>query len=70
MNVFRWIVGVFAALCLLGGIGSFLIYLSFKLDHWLVRARRLRHWLWLSFLLWFNVEIWGSVVRTVLNWNH
>jgi hypothetical protein len=69
MIVFRWVLGVFAGLCLLGGIVSFLIYILAELDHWLGRARRFRHWLWLSFLLWFNVEIWGSVIRTVIHWN-
>ena len=45
-------------------------YLGSRLDHWLVRARRFRHWIWLSFGLWFNIEVWGSVVRTLLSWNH
>jgi hypothetical protein len=69
MVVFRWVIGVFAGLCLLGGIVSFLIYILAEFGHWLVHARRFRHWLWLSFLLWFNVEIWGSVIRTVIHWN-
>ena len=70
MVIFRWIVGVFGALCLVGAVGSFLIYVSFSLDHWLVRARKFGHWLWLTFGLWFNVEVWGSVIRTIIHWNH
>jgi hypothetical protein len=70
MIVFRWVMGVFAVLFAIAGIGSFLIYLGSKLDHWLVRARRFRHWIWLAFGLWFNIEIWGSVVHTLVNWNH
>jgi len=35
---------------------------------WLARARRQRHWLWLVLLLWFNVEVWGRVVLTIVHW--
>jgi hypothetical protein len=69
MVVFRWIIGVFAALSAAGALACLVIYISFEVPIWLVRARRLRHWAWLAGLVWFNVEVWGSVLRTIVNWN-
>ncbi len=68
MNVFRWIVGVLAALTALGSLVSFGVYIGSNNDVWLERARRFRRYLWLAFLFWFNVEVWGKVIYTIVHW--
>jgi hypothetical protein len=35
---------------------------------WIQRARTLRRGLYLALLLWFNLEIWGRVVWTIVTW--
>ncbi len=62
MTVFRWIIGVLAALMAVGALfGLFVLGVAFDSRLWLDRARRLRRWIWLAALLWFNVEVWGRV---------
>jgi hypothetical protein len=68
MVIFRWIIGVIAALMASGSIVSFVIYVSAGIDVWLDRARQFRRWLSTAALLWFNVEIWRSVVLLIINW--
>jgi hypothetical protein len=69
MIVFRWIVGILGAFFAVGALFSFVVYIAFEAQLWLERARRLRHWLWLLLLLWFNIEVWGSVLRTIIRWS-
>ena len=68
MLIFRWTIGVIAALLALGGIGSFVVYVAAGIDVWLERARHFRRWLSSAALLWFNVEIWRSVVLVIIHW--
>jgi hypothetical protein len=68
MTIFRWIIGGFAALFALGSVLSFVLFMAFDIEVWLQRARMFRHWLYLVLLLWFNVEIWGRVVLTIIHW--
>ena len=68
MVIFRWTIGLIAALMALGSVGSFVIYVSAGIDVWLDRARQFRRWLSTAALLWFNVEIWRSVVLLIINW--
>jgi hypothetical protein len=68
MVIFRWTIGVIAALLALGGIVSFVIYVAAGIDLWLERARAFRRWLSTAALLWFNVEIWRSVVLLIIHW--
>ena len=68
MTVFRWLVGVVGALMALGALGSFIVFVLTDIAVWLQRTRRFRRWTWLAFLLWFNVEVWGRVVYTIVNW--
>ncbi len=68
MTVFRWIVGVLSAFFAIGAIASFALYISFEAHVWLERARRMRRWLFLVALLWFNVEVWGRVILTLVRW--
>jgi hypothetical protein len=66
---FRWAVGVFAALMAAGSVLGLVIGVAVENRIWMARARRFRHWLWLAALLWFNVEVWGRVVWTLIHWN-
>ena len=68
MLIFRWTIGVIAALLALGSIVSFVVYMAAGIDVWLERARQFRRWLSTAALLWFNVEIWRSVVLVIVNW--
>jgi hypothetical protein len=66
VTIFRWVVGVIAALMASGALLSLLVYAIFKVDLWLRRARRLRHFTWLVLLSWFIVEIWSRVIRALI----
>jgi hypothetical protein len=66
VTIFRWVVGVIAALMASGALLSLLVYAIFKVDLWLRRARRLRHFTWLVLLSWFIVEIWIRVIRALI----
>jgi hypothetical protein len=68
MTVFRWIVGILGGLFAIGAIASFALYISFDARVWLERARKFRRWIYLIGLLWFNVEVWGRVVYTLVTW--
>jgi hypothetical protein len=68
VTVFRWIIGVLAALMAAGMVLSFVIGIVAANDIWMGRARRSLHWLWLALLLWFNVEVWGRVGWTLIHW--
>jgi len=68
MIVFRWILGVIGAFFALGATLGFVLFIAFDANVWLERARRLRHWLWLILLFWFNVEVWGRVLLTIIRW--
>jgi len=66
VTIFRWVAGVIAALMASGALLSLLVYAIFKVDLWLKRARRLRHFTWLVLLFWFIVEIWIRVIRALI----
>ncbi len=69
VTVLRWIAAAIAALLAVGALVSFAVYISFEIPLWLDRARRLRTWIWLLALFWFNSEVWGRVVFTIFHWN-
>ena len=68
MIFFRWIVGILGAFFAVCALASFALHVASNSDPWLVRARRMRHALWLMLLLWFNVEVWGRVLLTIVRW--
>jgi hypothetical protein len=47
---------------------SFVLFMAFDIDVWLQRARAFRRWTTMAALLWFNVEVWGRVVWTLVHW--
>lgn len=68
MTVFRWIIGVISALLVSGAVISFVLFIAFDINVWLERARTLRRGAYMALLLWFNVEVWGRVIYTLVTW--
>jgi len=68
MTVFRWIIGVISALLGAGSLLSLVLFLAFDIQLWLERARTLRRGTYLALLLWFNIEVWGRVIWTIIHW--
>jgi hypothetical protein len=68
VTVLRWIAAAIAALLALGALASLGLYIAFEIPLWLERARRLRTWVWLLGLFWFNCEVWGRVLFTLAHW--
>jgi hypothetical protein len=69
MTVFRWIIGVPFALFGIGWAFTFLLYVLRDDDRLRELGTRLRHWTLTIGLAWFNIEIWGRVVYTMVTWN-
>jgi len=69
VTAFRWVVGGFAALMAVCMLISFVIAVVAGNEIWYGRARRCVHWVWLSCLFWFNVEVLGRVGWTLVHWN-
>ena len=68
VTVLRWSVAVVAALLAIGALFSLTIAVVFDNDIWNGRARQLRSLLWVLALAWFNTEVWGRVVYTLVHW--
>jgi len=68
MTIFRWIIGVIAAFMASGALLSFVLFMAFDIPLWLERARVFRRWTVTALLFWFNVEVWGRVVWTLITW--
>jgi len=49
--------GVIAALLASGALLCLLVYAIFKIDLWIKRARRLRHWTWLVLLAYTQLRL-------------
>ena len=68
MVVFRWIIGVISALLCGGAVLSFALFMAFDINVWLERARSFRRGAYMALLFWFNIEIWGRVIWTLIHW--
>ncbi len=68
MIVFRWVMGVVFALMGSLSLICFGVFIASGIDLWVRRARTFRHWASAAALFWFNVEVWGTVVMTIINW--
>ncbi len=68
MSVFDWVMG--SILALTGGISllCFGIFIATGIDRWMARTRTFRRWAFAVALLWFNIVVWGSVIKTIINW--
>ena len=69
MTIFRWVLGVIAALLFTGSVFAFVIFITMDIPVWIERARSLKHGAYLACLLWFNVEVWGRVFWILLHWS-
>lgn len=68
MIVFRWIMGIITGLLASGAAGSMLIYMLNGDDRLGELSRRLGRLLGAAALFWFNLEIWGRVIWTLIHW--
>ena len=68
MTIFRWIIGVISALLVGGAALSFVLFMAFDIPVWLERARVFRRLLVMALLFWFNTEVWGRVIWTIIHW--
>ena len=69
MTVFRWIMGVLFCLTAGGSVLCFALFMAFDIEVWIERARSLRRAAYMAGLFWFNVEVWGRVVYTLVHWS-
>lgn len=69
MTVFRWIIGIVAAILGTGSLIAFVVFIAADVDVWLKRARAWRRLAGAALLFWFNVEIWRRVGSVLINWN-
>ena len=68
MTVFRWIMGVLAGGLVSVALLCLMVYVSAGIDLWADRARKFGRLAWAVVLFWFNIEIWGRVVWTLVHW--
>ena len=68
VTVLRWTVGVIAGLLAFGALLGLAISVAFENEVWRDRTRRMRAWLYVLGLAWFNIEVWGRVVYTLVSW--
>jgi hypothetical protein len=68
MTVLRWILGIVGGLFAAGAVLAFVIFIVYDIDLWLKRARAWRRIAWAIALFWFNTEVWGRVIITLVNW--
>ena len=69
MTIFRWIMGVLVLVLGGGSVLCFVLFMMFDINVWLDRARSLRRGAYLAALFWFNIEVWGRVVYTLVHWS-
>jgi hypothetical protein len=68
VTILRWIAAGIAVLLAVGALASFALYIAFEAKPALARAKALGAWIRLIALAWFNVEVWGRVVHTIVTW--
>jgi len=68
MTIFRWIIGVIGALFAGGWMLTVVLYILRGDDSLKELGTRLRQFTLTIALFWFNIEIWGRVVWTIIHW--
>jgi hypothetical protein len=68
MTVLRWILGGIFLLMLSGWLFTVLSFVVSGDDRWGELGLKLRRYCYLLGLLWFNMEVWGRVVLTIVRW--
>ena len=69
MVIFRWIIGVIVGLFAAGWLFTFLMYVLRDDDRFARNSATAAPPTTLIALFWFNLEIWGRVVWTIVTWN-
>ena len=67
-TVLRWIAGVLLVLFASGWIFSVALFVLRDDDRLQELGARMRQYTLLVALFWFNLEIWGRVVWTIVSW--
>ena len=68
MHIFRWVMGSLSVLLVAGSILCVVLFMMVDIEVWIRRARSFRRAAFSVILLWFNVEVWGSVLYTLIHW--
>ena len=68
MTIFRWIMGVLGGIFAAFWALSFLLYVLRDDDRLKELGSRMRQYTILVALTWFNIEVWGRVVWTIVTW--
>jgi hypothetical protein len=68
MMIFRWFMGIVGGLALTGWLVVLLLYVVNGDDRFKDLGTRLRQLVMTIGLFWFNLEIWGRVVWTIIEW--
>ncbi|XVJ68659.1 MAG: hypothetical protein HEQ39_02670 [Rhizobacter sp.] len=68
MTVLRWILGGIFLLVLSGWLVTVLSFVVSGDDRWGELGLKLRRYCYLVGLFWFNTEVWGRVVLTIVRW--
>ena len=68
MTVFRWIIGVLAVGMVSLSVLTFVLFMVQDEERWIELARQFRRLASVVLLFWFNVEIWGRVIYTLVTW--
>jgi hypothetical protein len=68
MTVFRWIMGVLGVLFASGWIFCLMLYVLRGDDRFSELGTKLRRFTFAIVLLWFDIEVWGRVIWTLITW--
>jgi hypothetical protein len=68
MVIFRWVMGIVGALFASGWLFTVMLYVLRDDDRLRELGARLRQYTIILALFWFNIEIWGRVVWTIVTW--
>jgi hypothetical protein len=68
MTVFRWIMGVLGLGLVSLSVLTFVMFMVQDEERWIELARQFRRLATVVLLFWFNVEVWGRVVYTIVTW--
>ena len=68
MTVFRWIIGVLSVGLVSLSVLTFVMFMVQDEERWIELARQFRRLASVVLLFWFNVEIWGRVIYTLVTW--
>lgn len=68
MTVFRWIIGVLGGGLVVLSVLTFVMFMVQDEERWIELAGQFRRLATVVLLFWFNVEIWGRVIYTLVTW--